>query len=517
VGVDWDTPGHLFHSPNDVPLRITVFNALQARRGVDIDTTVTDYFDQPVTRAKVSVQLSGQGSGEAELRQSLPGRGFYRLHLDTTQAAVVHNRPPRFAVIERCTEPDSLWGMNHAYPWPHLLDLSKSFGLLWFRDWSLKWHDVEPEKGRFDFAEPDHQIDRVLQRGINVLGLLPFPSSNWASTAPGPAEETTRYPQSRERAAYMPRDLGEFAEYVRRTVAHYKGRIRVWEILNEPIYTSYALPRSKGYTTGDYIRLLEVAYKAVKAADPDAFVIGGIAGGAENLTEEFIGGGGLRWVDALNLHTYPRMRPPEPYEDGMQKLSAGIAASGTPRPIWFTEGTYYADDDTPFVPYQAWLTPLESERAAAEYQVKFNTILMAYGVRKFIYHSGTPGALNNESLSGIFFEWDGAPRKMVATQAVLAQLFATDVQPLGHRPAAEGVRAYAFVSRGKTVLVCWAEEGFPPRELGAPGAGVSVLDVVGNPVTDAKQRLSTSPMYLVADRPMAAPDVDALLRRMLAP
>jgi hypothetical protein len=514
VGLQWDRPGRLFPDPGSVELQFTAFNASDAPHGVEPESTITDYFDETVATLKPALRLRPRSSSSIRIRPGLPGNGFYRVHLAAAPGAVVHNLPPRFAVIEPYTEADSLWGMNHAYPWPHLLDLSKSFGLLWFRDWSLKWHDVEPEKGRFDFTEPDHQIDRVLERGINVLGLLPFPSSNWASTAPPLAEDAPGYPASRERAAYMPRDLDQFAEYVRRTVEHYRGRIQVWEILNEPIYTSYALPRAKGYEVADYIRLLAVAYKAVKAADPDAFVIGGIAGGAGNLTDEFVGGGGLQWVDALNLHTYPRMRPPAPYEDDMRKLSAAIAASGTPRPIWFTEGAYYADDDTPFLPYKSWLTRLETERAAAEYQVKFNTILMAYGVRKFIYHSGTPGTLNNESLSGIFFEWDGAPRKMVATQAAMAGLFGTDVASLGRRQAPEEVHAYAFVSGGKTIIVCWLAEGFPPRALRAP-ASVRLLDVVGNPLRDRDRRLTTTPVYVVRDGALQAPEVDALLRRVL--
>ncbi len=512
IGVQWDGPGHLFFAAKQTVLQVSVFNASDTPQTVDLESTITDFFDKSVASPKASVRVPARGSTHAELRPILPGIGFYRVQLGSPQGTMVHNRPPRFAVIEPCTESDSLWGMNHAYPWPHLLDLSKTFGLLWFRDWSLKWHDVEPEKGRFDFTESDHQIDRVLQRGINVLGLLPFPASNWASTAPGEPNEGESYPASRERVAYMPRDLDEFAEYVRRTVAHYRGRVRVWEIMNEPVYTSYALPRAKGHNVSDYIELLEVAYKAVKAVDPDAFVIGGIAGGAGNLTDEFIDGGGLRWVDALNLHAYPGKRPPEPYEEGMRRLGAALEASGSPKPIWFTEGAYYADDDVPFVPYKAWLTPLESERMAAEYQVKFNTILMAYGVRKFIYHSGTPGALNNESLSGIFFEWDGAPRKMVATQAAMAQLFGMDVESLGRRPAPEGVCAYAFISTGSTVIVCWNEEGFPPRQLRVP-EHAALIDVVGNPFPGRRHQLAPSPIYIVTDRVLTAPDADALLSR----
>jgi hypothetical protein len=205
--------------------------------------------------------------------------------------------------------------MNHAYPEPHLLRLSKQFGLTWFRDWSLKWQEVEPEKGRFVFAETDYQVDRVLEEGLNVLGLLPFPSSEWSSTAPT-GEASNRDMGEYARQAHAPRDLGEYADYVRTTVRRYTGRIRVWEILNEPIYTGYALPASAGYHVEDYVALLKTAYQAIKEADPAAFVVGGIAGQPSAYTREFIAAGGLQWVDALNLHTYPVLIAPEVYLRG---------------------------------------------------------------------------------------------------------------------------------------------------------------------------------------------------------
>ena len=78
-------------------------------------------------------------------------------------------------MIDPYSAPNSLFGMNYAFPWDHLNALCGRFGLRWFRDWSLKWQTVEPEPGEFDFAEPDPQINRVLKLGLNVLPLLPFP------------------------------------------------------------------------------------------------------------------------------------------------------------------------------------------------------------------------------------------------------------------------------------------------------------------------------------------------------
>ena len=173
--------------------------------------------------------------------------------------------------------------MNHAYPPMEMLRVSKRLGLTWFRDWSLKWHQVEPEKGRFDFTAADFQIGRVLEEGLNVLGLLPFRVERLGVHRAGLEMRSQSYPATRARTGWLPRDLDEYADYVRRTVEHYRGRVHVWEILNEPIYTGLRAARRLGYTLADYVKLLKVAYQAVKEVQPDAVVIGGIAGRAGDL------------------------------------------------------------------------------------------------------------------------------------------------------------------------------------------------------------------------------------------
>jgi len=499
VGLETNRLGNLFPYGDEPKVTATVFNAGQAPQIVGLKAHTTNFDDVVVNEATVRLRIQPGERVTVPIRTSVRRKGFYRLHLRGEGAEVALTQPMRFAVIEPCTKSDSLFGMNHAYPWPHLLDLSKQIGLGWFRDWSLKWHDVEKEKGNFEFTETDFQIDRVLERGLNVLGLLPFPSSNWSSSAGPEVKGSEQYPGSRERIAYMPRDLGEFAAYVRKTVQHYRKRLHVWEILNEPIYTSYALPRGKGYQVKDYVQLLRAAYKAVKEADSEALVIGGIAGGAATYTKEFIEAGGLRWVDVLNLHTYPGLTEPDAYEEPLRQLRERMRSAGADKAIWFTEGAYYADDDKPYEPYSStWLRPVDSEIEAAEWQVRFNTLLLAYGVEKIIYHSGTPGSLNNESLSGIFFEWAGTPRKMLAAQSAMANLLLPPVRSLGPVGAPEMIKAYGFETDGRTVIIAWVKEGTQPRVISLAGNPWRAMDIQGNELKVDHVLLSERPIYFVA-------------------
>jgi len=499
VGLEANQLGGIFPYGDEPQMSATVFNASEAAKSVTLNVRTTDFDDATVHNAAITRDVPPGRAVQVPVPCGARRKGFYRLHLNADDADVALTEPMRFAIIDPYGKPDSLFGMNHAYPWVHLLDLSKQIGLCWFRDWSLKWHDVEPEKGKFTFTRSDEQINRVLEQGLNVIALLPFPSANWSSSAGPDAKTTGNYPAGLERIAAMPRDLDEFAGYVRSTVEHYQKRLRVWEILNEPIFTSYALPRAKGYQAADYVRLLRAAYQAVKETDADALVIGGIAGGPATYTQEFIEADGLRWLDALNLHVYPGLTTPDAYEEPLQQLREKMRSAGADKPIWFTEGAYYADDDMPFEPFDStWLKPAESEIEAAEWQVKFNTLLLAYGAQKIIYHSGTPGSLNNENLAGILFEWGGAPRKMAVTQSAMANLLVPPIRSLGPLKGPETTKAYGFETDGHTVIVTWAKEDAPATEISLAGKTWRAVDLQGNELKGGRVLLAERPVYFVS-------------------
>lgn len=495
VGLRTDHLGNLYTYGNMPIITATVFNSDKSKHSVTLKWRITDFDDVIVSESETTVDVPYENSMEIPIYTNVQKKGFYRLHLRVNDKDSEIDRSLRFGIIEPYEKSDSVFGMNHAYPWGHLLDLSKEFGLLWFRDWSLKWQEVEPEKGKFDFTETDFQINRVLEKGLNVLPLLPFPSSNWSSSAKD-IPISDRYPSNRERMAYMPRDLEEFANYVQKTVEYYKDRLHAWEIMNEPIYTDYALPRSKGYKVEDYVRLLKTAYQAVKSVDPSALVIGGIAGGAETYINELIELGGLQWVDALNIHIYPGVTAPEEYDRPFSQLRAKMRESNADKPIWFTEGAYYADDDTPIKPYSSWLKPLDSELEASEWQVKFNAIILAYGVEKIIYHSGTPGSLNNESLDGIFFEWAGEPRKMLITQSAMSNIIRPPISSLGRLDSPDKVNAYGLICDGQTVVIAWADVG--AKIDISISEKWQAIDIQGNKIESDKLTLTERPVYFIS-------------------
>jgi hypothetical protein len=489
---------------------LVAFNATGQRRRVVARCRLSDFHDRSRTFT-AALHVPPLQTAVARIPLDTRRTEFYRLALEAEGAAVVSSRPWRAAVLKPYVDDDALFGLNHSYPWPQLMDLAKRAGLVWCRDWSLKWQTVEPEPGHFDFTPADAQLSRLWSHGLRVLGLLAYPATNWSSAAPASVQPRDG-PEFAARMIYLPSRLEDFARYVRATAQRYRRRLCALEILNEPLYCPQGvLGHGLGYGLPDYLRLLQVAYQTIKSVHPGLIVVGGVGGGPEVYTRELIEAGGLAYLDALNLHIYPQTLAPEAYLPALHKLRDHMRAHGCLRPLWVTEMGYYADDDPPVEPPPpCYPSPVENEREAALLLTRLSIILLSHGARKLFYHCADCGSINHEVLHGLFFEYQAQPRKMLVAQAALAQLLGPDTRPLGRLPTPAGTYGWGFSSRGRTVVAAWALEA--DAVLGSLPPGSQILDLLGNQLPGGR-RLSEEPVYIVL--PGQVPE--AVLARLIKP
>ncbi|MCX8157595.1 MAG: hypothetical protein N3J91_14305 [Verrucomicrobiae bacterium] len=473
---------------------------------------LTDFFDRVIYEAPHEVPLTEQISphlrrGTLTLRGLLTNRlGFYRLEWATPYGT----NALRCALLAPVTHAQGAIGMNHAYPWDFLMHLAHTAGIRWWRDWSAKWHEVEKEQGQWNFQMADEQIDRVLRLGGQPLVLLPFPSSWWSSrwaspTSNPPLKPPFRpqdYEPQRRFVAQAPQRWEDFANYAAAVVRHYRGRVQAYHLLNEPIYTSYALPRGDGHSIADYLQAVESAYPRMKAADKSALIVGGIGTGPDaGLTLEFVEKGGLRFVDILDLHMYDPPAPTENQEPSFAQLEASMRQHGGPKPVWITEYGCYADDDPACLPPRTGDSAMTrarwpSERAASEHLVKYVAVTFAHGVRKLLLHAGSSAQINGPNEGGIFFEYGGQPRKMLAAVATLNRLLATPDACLGARNQ-NSLCAYLFRCGRQSVAIAWSSQ---PITLTLP-KGVQARDIMGNPLAQSTLSLADSPVYFLEANP----------------
>ena len=514
IGIRTPKVGNVFGW--DEPLRFDVTagsSGEKAQRDVVIELTLTDFFDKEVWRGALPMQVAGRGCVERQV--SLPPadklRGFLRLHAKIGGGEA--ERTLRLAAIPISKREDSRFGINHAYSWPHLLDLCRQAGLGWVRDWSLRWQQVEPEKGRFTFAETDLQIDRPLQSGLRVLGLLPFPSSDWSSSAPASAlakiesDEAYSNHGALTRVAYAPRNVAEFESYVERTVAHYRGRIQWWQVFNESLCTHYSLPPSVGYKPVDYARLVQALARAARRADPQCRILAGTIGevreaGTMDGFCRFFAAGALEAVDAVDIHEYPTVRRPEYMEDLLAKLNAKMDQCGGRKPIWVTECGYWADDDPSMRPMLRveGVDLLPNEQMQAEFAVCWAAVLFAGGVDRIFYHAGTCCGINGDNPWDGFFKFDGQPHKLYAAQAVLSHLLGPTCRFVRRLAIGEGTRCYLFRDGLRLVAVVWRRPDSPERTIHLAGEKMSCRDLMGRSMEGQRSvALRAAPFYILAD------------------
>ncbi len=247
----------------------------------------------------------------------------------------------------------------------------------------ITWAAVEPVRGEFDFRWFDDVVDMALDYGLKYLGILAY-GNKWAS------REGESLPDD-QGDFYPPDDPGDFANYVYTTVQHYRGRIKMWEIWNEP-NGGYRFWKSS--LVGDpegYGNLLKVAYEAVKRACPECIVsYGGLF-----YHQEVIMGAPLyleksleynpdlgNYFDVFAYHPYPfypPMAPPEsdgfletPIYDMSYNLTSILEMHGISKPLWITE--------------IGWPTIYSlSETDQARYLVRSFVLAYATGASMYLY------------------------------------------------------------------------------------------------------------------------------------
>lgn len=193
---------------------------------------------------------------------------------------------------------------------------------------SLPWEAMEPEPGRYDWKFWDEYISLATdQYHIRLLPYLCY-TPRWAATVRN--ADFWREP---------PRDDAQFAEFVKRVVTRYRGRIHSWEIWNEPDNSYYWLG-----SVEQFAALLRAGSVAVREADPSAQVVmGGLAWNLSFLEAMLTNGPTMRAVNIVNLHNYYETWA----EDPLERIPAYIGRAGDllnryhdPLPIWTAEVGY---------------------------------------------------------------------------------------------------------------------------------------------------------------------------------
>lgn len=211
---------------------------------------------------------------------------------------------------------------------------------LW--DAYVDWPNLEPSPAKWDFLRLDRYVAMAKLGKVEIL--LPLGNSpSWASARP--AEPSAYKPGN----ASEPANIEDWRRYVRTVGERYKGRIRHYQIWNEP--------NLKPFFTGSPQKLVELtceAFQILKAIDPlNQIVSGGSTpGGKDHLgyLNHFLASGGKNCIDIVGHHFYVPLSGPEamvPLIRGVRRVMKENGVSQ--KPLWNTETGWWlaSSDGTP--------------------------------------------------------------------------------------------------------------------------------------------------------------------------
>lgn len=389
---------------------------------------------------------------------------------------------------------------------------ARTAGAVWDR-WPLYWHWVEEggyvghhSGGAHDYdtlvsqeiahhltplvilmGTPDHQASMAQVAGENLSSAKP-------NTLPVAASPATLPPASLFEPIFAGgsddpgpgkaiNPANAWATFVYTTVVRYRPQgilarqkgwspeagVRHWEIWNEPDYHLFW-----GGSVEEYYRLLEVAYKSIKAADPQATVVlGGLAFYEQRewfptLLRQAGGDPGRAYFDVFSFHHYLSVYKSEQL---IRQARATLDIYGlTSIPIWITESGVSVWDDFPATAHRvAPDTPFRATMTEQAAYIVQNAALAFYnGVERY-YHfmlhddcGDGPGSAYGLRQNFSPFACDsaeGKPRPAYAAYQLAAEQF-RDLTPLWREKQYERDQlAFYRPADQSRLVVLWATQG----------------------------------------------------------
>ena len=202
----------------------------------------------------------------------------------------------------------------------------------------FRWDVLEPRRGSFNWNLMDYIVNTVVNRARPETILMSvMNTAAWA--APSDAgKDYWRTP---------PRDVEGYIDYLTKIVQRYKDRVAYWEIWIEPNLPNYWLG-----TAAEYVGLLQVSYSTIKAADPNANVLGGAVSGSDyEYVRTLYSLGAKGYFDILSVHPYANPHAPSDisvpekyYYPTAKKILDVMAENGEQdKPVWFAELAWAKD------------------------------------------------------------------------------------------------------------------------------------------------------------------------------
>ena len=207
---------------------------------------------------------------------------------------------------------------------------------LW--DTRTAWLHLQPARDLWVFAHLDEHLAKAAANGVTDITLVLWGTPRWAASGESPQDAPRLGPGS----AWPPSDMADWDASVTTVVSRYAGRIRAYEIGNEP--------NLRAFWQGTPTVLAEMTARAariIRAQDPQARILAPAVSLAD---QRGLTAASRFWralakagadLDVATFHWYPRVADPTQIAPLAQAVRQGMIDAGMPRlPMWVTEAGF---------------------------------------------------------------------------------------------------------------------------------------------------------------------------------
>ncbi|HEX2998789.1 MAG TPA: hypothetical protein VHR86_00905, partial [Armatimonadota bacterium] len=472
---------------NDPGVKLRIHNFDERDRHINITCIVQDLWGTVIPQGKITPMVAHAGTiTQMPIAMTLPHRGYYTATFTLTAADT-----PGWRIQRSCS-------LASLPPAPNTIDAASPFGVnghtsgehmneygVGFSRTDWFWGFAQPRADTWDFTAYDRMLDNIHAHHLEIFPVITY-NPGWLKPKAG---------FGTDHAAYL--------TYVRRTVERYKGRVRYWDLWNEPDLTWHGSPQEFG-------DVMYEAYKIIKEVDPQATVVYPSISGANLdgfLTESLTSLHGHFPFDVLGIHPYTR--PLSPDEGNLQQVllraKQWMAAHGDSKPIWISECGWPTATDNSSV----------TEMQQAAYLTRLFTIALSAGVQKTVWYQPFSGTNPDDPESEFgFLRHDYSPKPASCALAQLTHRL-RGAKYLRELHLGTYTRCYLFQTSTQTVAILYATKR--PFQLNLQLPKGLVLEAMDGAPLPARTpiNIGAEPVYFVIQNKQEQSLEQALLQHRM--
>jgi polysaccharide biosynthesis protein PslG len=230
---------------------------------------LTDYLKSVLTGQLLPDDLAAQAADSPLLRAVPTGRALRATTFGNAFTVESPSSPPPATAAAPLVVNSPDYGMS-AFLWGHPdttsrdLKLITDAGFRWQKT-LFQWRQIEAGcKGCFDWSEADRVVQASAAAGVQIIARLDL-QPTWARKDGAPNGPPDNY--------------HDYFDFISAFVSRYSSSSRIGHVAAIEVWNEVNLDREWGGATidkqqaADYVRLLDGAYSAAKAADPSVLVI----------------------------------------------------------------------------------------------------------------------------------------------------------------------------------------------------------------------------------------------------